>query len=91
MGKTKQPSYRVVVTDSRAPRDGRFIESIGRYNPRSEPSIVEIDEERALEWLRKGAQPSEAAANLLRIAGIAERFRAERAATASKAPESTDT
>lgn len=70
IGKKKQPTYRVVVADSRAPRDGRFIESIGRYAPRNEPSVVEIDHERALEWLGKGAQPTEAVTKLLQIAGV---------------------
>ena len=60
MGKKKQPTYRVVAADSRSPRDGRFIESIGFYAPRSEPSEVKIDNDKAVEWLRKGAQPSEA-------------------------------
>ncbi len=70
IGKKKQPTYRVVVADSRAPRDGRFIESIGKYAPREEPSLVEIDTDRALEWLGKGAQPSEAVTKLLKIAGV---------------------
>lgn len=70
IGKKKQPTYRVVVADSRAPRDGRFIESIGRYAPRQEPSLVEIDGDRAREWLGKGAQPSEAVTKLLKIAGV---------------------
>lgn len=65
-----QPTYRVVVADSRAPRDGGFIEDIGRYNPRTEPSEVEINAERATEWLSKGAQPSDAVVKLLQIAGI---------------------
>lgn len=73
MGKKKQPTYRVVVTDQRAPRDGSFIEAIGRYEPRAEPSLIEIDSERALEWLGKGAQPSAAVAKLLEIAGVRER------------------
>jgi small subunit ribosomal protein S16 len=72
IGKKKQPTYRVVVADSRSPRDGRFIEAIGRYAPRNEPSIVEIDRDRALDWLGKGAKPSEAVANLLRIAGVTD-------------------
>ena len=59
-GAKKQPHYRVVVTDSRAPRDGKFIEIIGHYNPRTEPATVEIDAERALYWLSVGAQPSPA-------------------------------
>lgn len=70
IGKKKQPTYRVVVADSRAPRDGGFIEDIGRYNPRTEPSEVEINSERATEWLSKGAQPSHAVVKLLQIAGI---------------------
>ena len=70
IGKKKQPTYRVVVSDSRSPRDGRFIEAIGRYAPRSEPSVVEIDREKALDWLSKGARPTEADANLLAIAGV---------------------
>jgi len=70
MGKKKQPTYRVVVTDGRNARDGRFIEAIGRYSPRSEPSEVEIDTEKAAEWLSKGAQPSDAVAKLLQIAGM---------------------
>lgn len=73
IGKKRQPSYRVVVTDSRAPRDGAFIEAIGRYNPRTEPSVVEIDPERAREWLGRGAQPSEAVARLLEITGVLQK------------------
>ena len=69
MGKKKQPSYRVVVADSRSPRDGRIIESIGRYDPRQEPSLVEIDNERAQYWLGNGAQPTERAQKLLEISG----------------------
>ena len=69
MGKKKQPTYRVVVTDSRAPRDGAFIESIGRYNPRTEPSEIEIDNERAKAWISQGAQPSAAVTKLLKISG----------------------
>lgn len=69
MGKTKQPVYRVVVMDQRAPRDGRYIEQIGRYDARQEPSLVEIDNERATDWLAKGAQPSETVEKLLNISG----------------------
>jgi small subunit ribosomal protein S16 len=69
-GKKKQPSYRVVVADGRAPRDGRYIEQIGRYDPRQEPSIVEINQERASYWLQNGAQPSEPVRRLLQIAGV---------------------
>ena len=69
MGKKKQPVYRVVVVDGRSPRDGRYIEQIGRYDPRQEPSLVEIDNERAIDWLSKGAQPSETVEKLLNISG----------------------
>lgn len=78
VGKTKQPSYRVVVADERSPRDGRIIEAIGQYAPRQEPSRVEIDEAAAMAWLRKGAQPSDSALRLLTIAGIWEKFETER-------------
>ena len=69
-GAKKQPSYRVVVTDSRSPRDGKFIEIIGHYNPRTEPPTVEVDAERALYWLSVGAQPSEAVKRMLDKMGI---------------------
>jgi len=69
MGKKKQPVYRVVAIDQRAPRDGRYIEQIGRYDARQDPSIIEIDNERAADWLSKGAQPSETVEKLLNISG----------------------
>ncbi len=69
MGKKKSPSYRVVVVDGRSPRDGRYIEQIGRYDPQQDPSLVEIDNERATDWLSKGAQPTEAVEKLLNISG----------------------
>ena len=69
-GAKKQPHYRVVVTDSRSPRDGKFIEIIGHYNPRTEPPTVEIDAERALYWLSVGAQPSEAVKRMLDKMGV---------------------
>jgi small subunit ribosomal protein S16 len=75
MGATKRPFYRVVVADSRSPRDGRFIENIGKYHPLEDPSLIEIDADRALYWLSKGAQPTAQVENLLKIAGIRERFR----------------
>jgi small subunit ribosomal protein S16 len=75
MGKKKQPVYRVVAADSRAPRDGRFIEILGTYDPRMEPSGVAIDNERALRWLRDGAQPTERVAKLLTQSGAMEAFR----------------
>src|SRR5438477_11571510 len=77
MGSNKRPFYRVVVADQRSPRDGKFIEIIGRYHPLEDPSVIEIDEGRALEWLRKGAQPSDAVTNLLRKVGIWEKFETE--------------
>jgi len=74
VGGKKQPSYRVVVADSRSPRDGRFIEVIGFYNPRTEPETVTIQEDRALHWLSVGAQPSRAVARLLENQGTLGRF-----------------
>jgi small subunit ribosomal protein S16 len=71
-GKKRQPTYRVVVADSRSPRDGRFIEQIGRYDPRQEPSLIEIDGERAAYWLSQGAQPSDQVRKLLEISGALE-------------------
>jgi small subunit ribosomal protein S16 len=70
VGKRKQPLYRVVVADSRSPRDGRFIEIIGQYNPLTNPSTITIDNDKALTWLRKGAQPSEQVKSLLKRLGI---------------------
>lgn len=74
VGAKKQPSYRVVVADSRSPRDGRFVEVIGFYNPRTEPETVTIKEERALHWLSVGAQPSRAVIRLLKNQGTLARF-----------------
>ena len=78
LGAKKRPFYRVVVADQRSPRDGRFIENIGKYHPLDEPSRIEIDEERALHWLRTGAQPSESVKNLMDKVGIWPKFVAER-------------
>ena len=69
MGKKKSPTYRVVVVDGRSPRDGRYIEQIGRYDPQQDPSLVEIDNEKAARWLSNGAQPTEAVEKLLNISG----------------------
>ena len=77
MGKKKQPTYRVVAADSRKARNGRFIEVVGTYNPRQEPSLIEIDNEKALHWLRHGAQPSERVQKLLVISGAWEEFTGE--------------
>ena len=70
MGAKKRPCYRLVVADSRFPRDGRFIESLGQYNPITEPVELVIDKEKTLEWLAKGAQPSDTAKRLLKKAGV---------------------
>ena len=75
MGKKKQPTYRVVAADSRSPRDGRFIEIVGTYEPRAEPSVVKIDNEKALRWLAQGAQPTETVQKLLQISGAWDTFR----------------
>ena len=72
VGKKKQPTYRVVVADARAPRDGKYVEILGHYNPRSEPSVFEIDEEKARTWLSKGAQPTERIHKLLATKGLME-------------------
>jgi small subunit ribosomal protein S16 len=74
-GTKKRPFYRVVAADSRSPRDGRFIEIVGQYHPLQNPSKVEIDNERALHWLRNGAQPTGAVEKLLRISGAWEEFK----------------
>jgi small subunit ribosomal protein S16 len=87
VGKKKQPTYRVVVADSRSPRDGRFIEILGQYAPRAEPSVVSIDGDRALAWIEKGAQPTEQVAKLLEITGVWEQYRAKHGAAASSAPK----
>lgn len=87
VGKKKQPTYRVVVADSRSPRDGRFIEILGQYAPRAEPSVVKINEERALEWIEKGAQPTEQVGKLLEITGVWEQYRAKHGSAAASAPK----
>jgi small subunit ribosomal protein S16 len=95
MGAKKRPFFRLVVADSRSPRDGRFIENIGKYHPLSHPSVIEIDEERALHWLRSGAQPTDPARVLLQKTGVWSQFTGEPApppletAEGPSAPEST--
>ncbi|HVF07296.1 MAG TPA: 30S ribosomal protein S16, partial [Actinomycetota bacterium] len=84
LGATKRPFYRVVVADQRSPRDGRFIENIGKYHPLEDPSLIEIDEERALHWLRVGAQPSDQVRNLMAKVGIWDTFVAERPSAAGQ-------
>ena len=74
MGKKKQPTYRVVAADARSPRDGRFIEIVGTYQPRLDPSVIKIDNDKAVAWLRQGAQPTERVAKLLKISGAWEEF-----------------
>ncbi len=80
MGAKKHPFYRLVVADSRSPRDGRFIEHLGYYDPMTEPAQVKIDVDKVMKWLQQGAQPSEAARSLLKREGILER-RAEKSTT----------
>ncbi|MCL5116587.1 MAG: 30S ribosomal protein S16 [Firmicutes bacterium] len=70
MGAKKRPFYRVVVADARSPRDGRFIEEIGYYDPTKEPAIIKIDEEKAIRWINNGAQPTDTARSLLRKTGV---------------------
>lgn len=83
MGKKKQPTYRVVAADSRAPRNGKFIEILGTYAPRAEPSVVKIDNTRAVHWLSEGAQPTETVEKLLKISGAWQAFGDLRAARAA--------
>jgi len=80
-GAKKQPSYRMVVADSRAPRDGAFIEIIGHYNPLTDPETIVISEEKALHWLSKGAQPTDTAARLLAKAGVMDKFKTSKETT----------
>ena len=87
MGKKKQPTYRVVVADSHGPRDGRFIEIRGQYEPRREPSVVTIDNDKALEWIEKGAQPTEPAGKILEIAGVWDAYKSRHAKDAAARPK----
>ena len=75
MGKTKSPFYRVVVIDGRAPRDGRYIDLIGRYDPREDPSVIDIDNDKAVDWLRKGAQPTDTVSKLLQVSGALDQYK----------------
>ena len=79
IGKTKQPQYRIVASDSRSPRDGRFIEILGHYNPRTEPSSLTVDNEKAVKWLSQGAQPTDRVRKLLQISGALDDFAAAKA------------
>ena len=78
VGKTKQPQYRVIAADSRRARDGRFIAILGQYNPRTEPSTLKIDNDKAVQWLLQGAQPTERVKKLLEISGAWAQFSAAR-------------
>lgn len=80
VGKTKQPQYRIVAADERSPRDGRFIQIVGTYNPRTEPSTLNVDNAKAVKWLLDGAQPTERVKKLLEISGAWAEFGAARAA-----------
>jgi small subunit ribosomal protein S16 len=70
VGSKKNPVYRIVAADSRSPRDGKFLEIVGRYNPQTDPSTIELDEEKVRDWLSKGAQPSGTVARLLKAKGV---------------------
>jgi small subunit ribosomal protein S16 len=89
VGKTKQPQYRIVAADSRSPRDGRFIEILGHYNPRNEPSIVTVDNEKAVKWLQEGAQPSDRVRKLLEISGAWDEFIAAKSGKPAASATST--
>ena len=91
MGKKKQPTYRVVAADSRSPRDGRFIEIVGVYDPRPDPSSIRIDNDKAVDWLRKGAQPTESVRKLLEISGAWGTFRGDAPAAPAAEPASEPT
>jgi small subunit ribosomal protein S16 len=86
MGAKKRPFYRIVVADARAPRDGRFIDQIGYYDPTKDPAVVHIDGDRAKYWIRHGAQPTDTVRSLLRRAGILRALHEERQAEAGKVP-----
>jgi small subunit ribosomal protein S16 len=87
MGKKKQPTYRVVAADSRSPRNGRFIEIVGIYDPRPDPSAIRIDNDKAVDWLRKGAQPTESVRKLLEISGAWETFSGQPSTRPAPAPK----
>ncbi len=83
MGAKKHPFYRLVVADARSPRDGRFIDEIGYYDPTRDPAVVKIDAEKAMRWMQNGAQPTDTARSLLRQAGILRQLHDARRATAA--------
>jgi small subunit ribosomal protein S16 len=78
MGKTKQPTYRLVAADARSPRDGRFIEIVGTYQPRQEPSAIDIDNAKCVKWLQQGAQPTDRVEKLLKLSGAWDEFQASK-------------
>ena len=78
VGKTKQPRYRIVASDSRSARDGRFIQILGHYDPRQEPSSLTVDNDKAVKWLQQGAQPTERVRKLLEISGAMAQFQASK-------------
>ena len=84
MGKTKQPTYRLVAADARSPRDGRFIEIVGTYQPRQEPSTIDIDNDKCVKWLQQGAQPTDRVEKLLKLSGAWEQFQASKPSKPSK-------
>jgi small subunit ribosomal protein S16 len=88
MGKKKQPTYRVVAADARSPRDGRFIEIVGTYEPRRDPSVIKIDNEKAVKWLRNGAQPTETVEKLLKASGAWDWFKTGKEPDGAAASES---
>jgi small subunit ribosomal protein S16 len=87
MGKKKQPTYRVVAADSRSPRNGRFIEIVGIYDPRPDPSAIRIDNDKAVDWLRKGAQPTDSVRKLLEISGAWESYSGTPSTRTAPAPK----
>jgi len=87
VGKKKQPTYRVVVADSRNQRDGRFIEILGQYEPRHDPSSINLDADRAVHWLRHGAQPTETVAKILEVAGVWDAYKTATGKDAAAKPK----
>ena len=85
MGKTKQPTYRIVAADARSPRNGRFIEIVGTYQPRQDPSVIKIDTDKAVHWLKHGAQPTERVEKLLKVSGAWDVFKGLPEGTSGKA------
>ena len=78
IGKKKQPQYRIVAADARSPRDGRFIEILGHYDPRQDPSALTVDNDKAVKWLAQGAQPTERVAKLLQVSGAMDQFKGDK-------------